>query len=479
MTATHFKNVDWIVAWDQANERHTYIRGGDLVFSGNEITFVGKGYDGSADDVIDGAGRCLIPGFVDIHAHPASEMFYRGIREDHSVPEHYMTGLYERSCAYAIDRDALKHGGEVAYADLMRSGVTTLVDITFPYPGWIEMIERSGMRGYTAPGFNTATWYRDNAHQLKYNEDIALGEKTFAAALDLIDEVRKHPSGRMNGVVSPVQVDNNTDEMLQDSYAAAQERGIPWTTHASQSVVEFNIMIERHGKTPIQYLADLGLLGRGTILGHAMLIDDNDWVGWHSKTDLKLLGDSQTGVAHCPTPFMRYGTILQDFGRYRAAGVVLGVGTDTIPHNYIEDLRYAAILARVASHDGHAARTADVFHAGTVGGADALMRSDLGRLAVGAKADIVVLDCTHPVMMPLRDPLASLIHSAAERAVKDVYIDGVQTVKDNECLTLDRERAVALVAEAQPRMEASVPDRDYAGRTSLDIAPLSLPMADD
>ena len=169
MTATHFKNVDWIVAWDQAKERHTYIRGSDLVFSGNEITFVGKGYDGSADDVIDGAGRCLIPGFVDIHAHPASEMFYRGIREDHSVPEHYMTGLYERSCAYAIDRDALKHGGEVAYADLMRSGVTTLVDITFPYPGWIEMIERSGMRGYTAPGFNTATWYRDNAHQLKYN----------------------------------------------------------------------------------------------------------------------------------------------------------------------------------------------------------------------------------------------------------------------------------------------------------------------
>lgn len=478
MTTTHFKNVDWIVAWDETAGSHTYIRGGDLVFAGNEITFVGTGYDGEADTVVDGAGRCLIPGFVNIHAHPASEMFYRGIREDHSVPEHYMTGLYERSCAYSIDRDDLKHGGEIAYADLMRSGVTTLVDITFPYPGWTEMIERSGMRSYAAPGFNTATWYRDNVHQLKYREDIALGEKNFAAALELIDQQCKHPSGRMSGVVSPVQVDNNTDQILLDSYQAAKERGLPWTTHASQSVVEFNIMVDRHGKTPIQYLADLGLLGTGTILGHAMLIDDNDWVGWHSKTDLKLLGDSRTGVAHCPTPFMRYGTILQDFGRYRDAGVVLGVGTDTIPHNYIEDLRYAAILARVASHDGHAARTADVFHAGTVGGADALMRPDLGRLAVGAKADIVVLDCTHPVMMPLRDPLASLIHSAAERAVKDVYIDGIQTVKDNEHLTLDRERAVAEVAKGQVRMEAAVQPRDFANRTSLDIAPLSLPVAD-
>lgn len=478
MAVTHFKDVDWIVAWDDDSKTHTYIRGGDLAYEDNTIRFVGKGYDGPADTVIDGSGLCLIPGFVDIHAHPASEVFYRGIREDHSVPEHHMTGLYERSCAFGIERTDLQYGAEVSYADLMLSGVTTLVDITFPYPGWVEVMERSGLRMYAAPGFNTATWYRDNAHQLKYREDIAKGEKDFAAALDLIDELRRHNSGRLNGIVSPVQIDNNTDEILIESHRAAQERGIPWTTHAAQSVVEFNIMVDRHGKTPIQYLADLGLLGRGTILGHAMLIDDNDWVRWHSKTDLKLLGDSHTAVAHCPTPFMRYGTTMQDFGRYREAGVVMGIGTDTIPHNYIEDMRYAAILARVASHDGHAARTADVFHAGTVGGADALMRDDLGRLAVGAKADIVALDCTHPVMMPLRDPLASLLHSAAERAVKHVYIDGVQTVRDHQCLTLDRERALVHVAEGQKRMEETVPTRDYAGRTGLDIAPLSLPVSE-
>ncbi len=479
MATTHYRNTDWIVVWDEDAQSHSYLRNGDLVFTDNEISFVGKDYTGDADTVVDGSGLCLIPGFVNIHAHPASEVFYRGIREDHSVPEHYMTGLYERSCAYSIDRDDLKHGAEISYADLMRSGVTTLVDITFPYPGWVDIMERSGLRMFAAPGFNTATWYRDNVHQLKYNEDIAKGEKDFEAALALIDELRKHPCGRLSGIVSPVQIDNNTDEMLTNSYAAAKERGIPWTTHASQSVVEFNIMLERHGKTPVQYLADLGLLGVGTILGHAMLIDDNSWIGWHSKTDLGLLGDSRTAVAHCPTPFMRYGTTMEDFGRYRDAGVVMGIGTDTIPHNYIEDMRYAAILARVASHDGHAARTADVFHAGTVGGANALMRDDLGRLAVGAKADIVVLDCTHPVMMPLRDPLASLIHSAAERAVKDVYIDGRQTIKDHECLSLDREQAVARVAEGQKRMETTVETRDYANRTSLDIAPLSLPLAVD
>ena len=107
------------------------------------------------------------------------------------------------------------------------------------------------------------------------------------------------------------------------------------------------------------------------------------------------------------------------------------------------------------------------------------MRDDIGRLAVGAKADIVVLDCNHPVMLPTRDPLASLIHSAAERAVKDVYIDGNQVVKDHVVTTLDREGSIAQIAEGQARMEIGVEDRDFAGRTSLEIAPLSLPMMGD
>ncbi|MDP7548824.1 MAG: amidohydrolase family protein, partial [Alphaproteobacteria bacterium] len=165
------------------------------------------------------------------------------------------------------------------------------------------------------------------------------------------------------------------------------------------------------------------------------------------------------------------------FGKYKDAGVVLAIGTDTIPHNMLEDLRYAAILGRVASRDGQVASTSDVFHAGTVGGARALMRDDIGKLAVGAKADIVVLDTTHPVMAPVRDPIVSLIHSAAERAVRDVYIDGNLVVENHQVLTLDRGEAAGQLAECQARMEAGVPDKDYLGRSSRDIAPLSLPEA--
>jgi 5-methylthioadenosine/S-adenosylhomocysteine deaminase len=477
MTITHFKNVEWIVAWDDALDSHTYLKGADLVFEDNAITFIGPSYAGDSDRVVDGTNLCLMPGFVDIHAHPASEVYFRGLREDHSVPEHYMTGLYERSCVYAIDQEDKKFGAEASYADLMLSGVTTLVDITFPYPGWTDVMARSGLRMYAAPGFNTATWYRDNHHQLKYDEDEARGWRDFDAALTLIDELRAHPSGLLNGIVSPVQIDNNTSDILIASRDAARERGLLWTTHASQSVVEFNIMVDRHGVTPIQYLDKLGVLGEGAILGHSMLIDEHSWIRWHTKLDLKLLGDSHTGVAHCPTPFMRYGTILENLNRYQDAGVALGIGTDTLPHNYIEDLRYAAIMARIAGRDGNMGSTGDVFYAGTAGGAKALMRNDIGRLSVGAKADIVVLDLDHPLMKPGRDPLAALIHSAAERAVKDVYIDGRQVVKNHEVLTLNRIEAAGRLREGQARMESGARQRDFAGRSHEEITPLTLPTA--
>jgi 5-methylthioadenosine/S-adenosylhomocysteine deaminase len=85
-------------------------------------------------------------------------------------------------------------------------------------------------------------------------------------------------------------------------------------------------------------------------------------------------------VAHCPTVFSQRGILLEDFGRYRAGGVNLRTGTDTFPHNFVEELRTAAILARVAAGQVHAVTAADIFTAATIGGAHALGRDDLGRI---------------------------------------------------------------------------------------------------
>jgi cytosine/adenosine deaminase-related metal-dependent hydrolase len=241
-------------------------------------------------------------------------------------------------------------------------------------------------------------------------------------------------------------------------------------------VPEFHEMVGRHGRTPIQWAHEIGLLGPRTLLGHAIFLDAHSWLHWVSRRDLALLAESGTSVAHSPSPFARYGQTLQDLGRYRRAGVNVGLGTDVSPHNLLEEMRWAAVLARVAAEDIRTVGLSDVFHAATVGGAMALGRDDLGRLAPGMKADLVLVDLTDPGMIPARDPLRSLVYTAAERAVRDVYVDGIRVVAAGRVLTLDRAEAAGRLAEAQQRMLAAVPSRDHAGRSAEQIAPLSLPL---
>jgi cytosine/adenosine deaminase-related metal-dependent hydrolase len=130
----------------------------------------------------------------------------------------------------------------------------------------------------------------------------------------------------------------------------------------------------------------------------------------------------------------------------------------------------------VAARDIDTTSTAAIFHAATVGGASALGRDDIGRLAPGARADLVLVDLTNPFMLPARDPLRSLVYTAADRAVQSVFVDGEKVVEAGRVLTLDHAEALGILAEAQARMEADVPNHDWAGRRADEIAPLSLPL---
>jgi cytosine/adenosine deaminase-related metal-dependent hydrolase len=110
-----------------------------------------------------------------------------------------------------------------------------------------------------------------------------------------------------------------------------------------------------------------------------------------------------------------------------------------------------------------------VFHAATIGAAKLLGRDDIGRLAAGARADLVVCDLDEPNMIPMRDPLRNLIYSSGGRSVRDVWVDGCQVVAGKRVLTIDwNEAAAALQAEQ---------DRTAAGVARLDsYSPLSLPL---
>ena len=110
--------------------------------------------------------------------------------------------------------------------------------------------------------------------------------------------------------------------------------------------------------------------------------------------------------------------------------------------------------------------------------AKALLREDLGRIAVGAKADFSLVDLDNAYMQPLRDPLKNLITVASDRVVRDVYVNGRQVVANGEVLTIDLPANLALLAEAQAQMMAAVPKKDWGGRSLDEISPMSFPLVE-
>ena len=482
MSRTVVKEADWVVAWDPAARRHAYLRGADVAFEGGTLVHVGEGYAGPADRVLEGRGRLVMPGLVNLHSHIGREPIFRGIREEHGVPGHHMTGLFERFQAFGPgDVDSRIACLELAACELLRSGVTSIVDIGAAWDGWADALARTGLRGFLAPGFASASWKVASDTEVGYQWDEAGGRRRFEESLRFIDGLAAHPSGRVSGVVTPAQIDTCTEDLLRDALAAAKDRGIPCTVHIAQGITEVKEMLRRHGRTPIGWAADIGILGPHTILGHAIFPDSHSWcrdqAGIDSARDVALMGESGCSVAHCPTVFARNGILMESFGRYRKAGVNMGIGTDTTPQNMLEEMRTVSTLARIADRHVYATSIDEVFHAATVGGARALLRDDLGRLAPGARADLVIVDLAHPDMQPARDPLRSLVFHAADRAVRDVFVDGVQVVAGGRVLTLDAAAAGARLEEAQRRMIEGVPARDYRKRSADEIAPRSLPGA--
>ncbi len=470
-STTRIRDADWVVAFDPSRGKHVYRRGIDVEFSGNSITHVGASRDAKADAEIDGRGLMVMPGLIDVHAHPTSESLLKGLTDEAGSPKLYNSSLYEYLFLFQNDAEGTRAASEVSLSELLMSGVTTLCDLSLEHEGWLDTLGESGMRVYAAPMFRSGRWRTGDGHSVTYEWNEAAGRKAMENALRLIERAQQHPSGRLSGMVCPAQIDTCTADLISDAANAARERRLPFQIHAAQSVVEFHEIMRRHGKTPIEWLQSLGGLGPNALIGHGIFLDHHSWLHWTSRDDMGRLADTGTNIAHCPTVFMRRGITLQDFGSYRRAGINIGLGTDTFPHNFIEEMRNAAYAARIGTGNVHALRTTDIFDAATLGGAKALGREDIGRIATGARADLVLVDVTHPAMRPVYDPIRSMIYAGGERAIRQVYVDGREVVKDGRALAFDYGDASARLEAAQARAIEKVPQFDWARRSVSVLMP--------
>lgn len=467
---TCIRNADWIIAWDGAAGSHVYLRGGDVAWRGNRLLTVGGRHEGAVATEIDGTARLVMPGLINIHCHPTQTPIFRGMVEEFGNPRLFYSSRHVFRQSFVQDEAAQHVSARYGLAEMLACGTTSIVDLSHAYPGWLDLLAESGLRAWAGAMFRSARWHTDTGQDILLDWAPDLGAAAFEEAREVMDAAEAHGCGRLTGLVTPAQINTCTPELLRAAAELARKTGRTLHTHAAQSYAEFNAIAREQDRTPVEYMAALGFLGPRTIIGHAVFTDEHPWLLWPRRADLRLLADSGTSVAHCPTVFARDGTMMHHLGAYMDAGVTIAMGTDTHPQNLWQEMQLAETIARLAAGPRHSCSSARLFHACTIGAAKVLGRDDIGRLAPGAKADLVMADLDEPNMRPLRDPLRSLIYSSVGRAVRDVWVDGVQRVAAGRVLSIDMAAAARDLQAAQDRTAAATPDMDR-------VAPLSLPVS--
>jgi 5-methylthioadenosine/S-adenosylhomocysteine deaminase len=244
--------------------------------------------------------------------------------------------------------------------------------------------------------------------------------------------------GRIRVVLGPHGADTCKPETLRAVRAEADARGSLITVHAAQSRSEVELIQKRYGMSPIEYLGAHGIVGPDVVMSHGVFA---------TERDLEILRDSGTTIASCPLTFGRAG-IAASFQRFRAAGVRTGVGTDGYSFDYVAELRAAGLVSKLCSETSNIATAPELIAAGTVTGADALHRPDLGRIEVGATADLTVISLSSPALQPVFDPLKSVVWYANARDVRMTMVDGSVIVEDGHAVSVDEEAVIRAGASA-------------------------------
>ena len=256
--------------------------------------------------------------------------------------------------------------------------------------------------------------------------------------------------GLVRGMFAPDRIETCTPELLARTAAASRELNAPVRLHCCQSVYEFELVQQLRGTTPLGWLEQLGLLNQRAVLPHGIYISGHPKVSDKSADDWQRLTASGASIAHCPAVFARMGEALDSFSKYHQAGINIGLGTDTWPPDLLHNMQLGLYVARVMEGDASHTSTADLYNAATLGGAKALGRDDLGRLAPGAQADIVVFDLQGEHLGPLFDPFKNLILTGRGTDCRASYVAGRCVVEDFAVVGVD---AGALQVQAQRQYE--------------------------
>ena len=425
----------YVLGYD--GQDHVLLPDAEVVYEDDSILFVGRDFPGDCDQVVDHGESLISPGFIDLDA--LGDIAY-GLLE-WELPARYASSIIWSEAYFARRKEVFTPEEEAfkslyAYVQLIRNGITTAMPITCVYyKAWAETYEelaaaaehaaRLGLRAYLGPSYLSAMQVVRKDGQLSLAYDEAAGKAALDQAVRFVRAFDGKAGGLIRGALVPERIEYQTQESLLATRRAASELGCLIRLHAAQSDFEHRFIRKTTGKTPIQWLDELGFLAPDVSIPHVLFTQGYSRLPDKPEgDDLAILRDRGVSIIHCPLVYARHGRALESFGGYLGRGVNIALGTDTSPTDMFQVMRTGNAMAQMVNPGGEGQRCADFYRAATLGGARLLGRDDLGRLAPKAKADIIVIRLDSPDLGPVADPVRTLVGNGSGRDVDTVIING-------------------------------------------------------
>lgn len=381
-------------------------------------------------DSVGGADKIICPSFIDTHTH-SFQAGTKGLTSDKSLLDWLKKYIWKWEGA--LTREKAKACAELSYLEMLHSGVTTFVDFTSVRHSEEAFLvaEWFGMRGF----IGKTMMDRNCPPELKEETDHSLKE-----AERLIRRFGK--DSRVQPVIAPRFCLSSSDDLLLGCKRLSEKYDLLITTHAHENREELKADRKEHGVGAIRHLNNLGMLSGKTLLAHCVHL---------SQIDLELLVRSRAAVAHCPGSNMMLASGIADVPLMLERKIPVGLGTDVGAYcsfSMFEQMRLSVLGQKIRAEDANAMHVPGAFHLATEGGARALgLESDLGAVAVGRKADLILLSSRSSQLSPANDLVGQIVLSGDPSIVDTVICDGKVLMEGREILFGDEEKIVREAGE--------------------------------
>jgi cytosine/adenosine deaminase-related metal-dependent hydrolase len=435
---------------------------GAVAIEGNQIVDVGKTKELQAkyDDsrFIDASNHIIMPGLIDCHVHLAQALI-RGCADDLSLIDWLSKRVWVFQGNYTEVEGKLS--AELCILEMLKSGTTTFAETLlasrYGFDGIAETVLKSGIRGVLAKSVMDISTYATKKN-IMYPGMIEDGAACLEEALAMHKKWNGAGDGKVFVWLGPRPVGSTSKEMLTTVGLLAKQKDMGIHIHFCEVQEDVKFMKENYGLRPGEFAESVGILGPKTLLVHSV---------WITPEDMQTIKPYHSTIVHNPTCNMKVASGFCPVPELLDTGINVSLGCDGGPSNntydMLREMRMAACIHKGKTLNPEVVPAEKVLEMATINGAKALgIDHMVGSVEIGKRADVILINCNKPHIVPNLNPVSTVVYSACGQDVDYVFVDGQMVVQKGEILTMDEELILKTSREQMKKL---------ADRVGVDIRP--------